>query len=1290
MRNRQFIRKIVGLSMAVVMTIMSVETGGLQAYSDTTEILTEEQGLETQKIRPFSQGVVTLDRKDKSEKKTGYIDIGHEVKSVKNSGKPHLNMSVEIPESYSSVDKGYVTSIKNQRSWGTCWAFAACAAMESYALSHGLVESPEDVDFSEYALAYLTNSDDMYMDVTGDYTYTSNEYIGFDSGGNDEYAFKTLTKWAGIYNDDNQMYANSVSTGVVEEYIPDEDNIDFVLTGQYYINSTDREQVKAAIMENGAVTGSYYSYSYYSSNNDLYNYNYEFEGTNHAITVVGWDDNLDKNLFTMTDASGVTHTPENNGAWLIKNSWGTYTGNNGYCWISYEDYGFNSGNVTIYEISPKSYYDNIYQYDGATLFLASTWGRDFASIYEIDGATSQTLDAVSFATTSVNLGYTVKIYKNSDGNILDAGELLASKSGTVTYEGYYTVPMDETITLNPGESISVIISFDDYAYMVYEYDGFTIGMYDDTYVSCSSKEGRTYRRMYEGYEFLDYSSYGDLCIKAFTSNVGEEIEVPRITEIDDSDITQLVIKWKEIEGAESYTLCKSTSSTGEDAEYITNITENFYTDTDVVVGNTYYYKVCAYVSGNPTSYSVVKSAKVELGLTMLKGVNNGDYVTLSWEEISSVDGYKLYKSKDGAGYELLKTFDNTVTSFNDYDFEYGITYSYVICTYKTINNQYYESAKGSAFTTTRQVPMAEDISVDGIFYNKMLVTWTKIDNVDGYNIYVCIGDEDYYTLVADLDADVTEYWYDVTGVEAGTYCYFAVEPYIMIDGEQYVNDRFAYYYETMREAPLEVEDIRWYIEDGLVCVKFKAEESEYGYTIWYSDDNNFGSYVDVETDADEDGFITAYMYFDSYEQMEVYITDYYVDKMFQEKPFKIMGEYKEPVLNYINDILLTEGVTTTTLTATITNPMENFEYLYQWYVSDTATGEATAIEGATSNVYTATVAADEEKYYYCSVICRHEEETTTNTTNSNGNRTKVAGNKSQTITVSDVADQTYTGSAITPNVTVTKGTKTLTKGTDYTLSYTNNVNAGTATITVTFKGDHADIAPVTKTFIINPRGISDVNYTYTKEYNYTGTAIKPVPTITNGIGTLVNGTDYTLSYANNTNIGTATITVTFKGNYTGTKTLNFTIKDAVPTSITSTVYSINQSGKIISKITVGTTVSTFLNGLKEKEYIVIKKGNTVVDSSSALGTGMKAYIMNGNAVVNSYDIIVTGDTNGDGKINITDMIAVKAHILKKSTLSGIYSKAGDVNGDGKINITDFIKIKATLLKKDSITGVEAK
>ena len=74
--------------------------------------------------------------------------------------------------------------------------------------------------------------------------------------------------------------------------------------------------------------------------------------------------------------------------------------------------------------------------------------------------------------------------------------------------------------------------------------------------------------------------------------------------------------------------------------------------------------------------------------------------------------------------------------------------------------------------------------------------------------------------------------------------------------------------------------------------------------------------------------------------------------------------------------------------------------------------------------------------------------------------------KSSTLTVEDIADQTYTGTAIEPSVTVKDGTNTLTKDTDYTLKYEDNTNAGTAKITVTGKGDYVGSGSVIKSFDI--------------------------------------------------------------------------------------------------------------------------------------------------------------------------------------------------------------------------------
>lgn len=128
------------------------------------------------------------------------------------------------------------------------------------------------------------------------------------------------------------------------------------------------------------------------------------------------------------------------------------------------------------------------------------------------------------------------------------------------------------------------------------------------------------------------------------------------------------------------------------------------------------------------------------------------------------------------------------------------------------------------------------------------------------------------------------------------------------------------------------------------------------------------------------------------------------------------------------------------------------------------------------------------------------------------------------------------------------------------------------------------------------------------------------------------------------------------------------------------------SGNNISKITAGTTVSSLLAGLNEGSYCKAYKGNSVVSVNTAVGTGMVVKIMDGNTVKASYTVIVTGDTNGDGAISVTDMIAIKAHILNKSTLTGVYATAANTNGDSGISITDFIQVKAKILGKGSITA----
>lgn len=151
-----------------------------------------------------------------------------------------------------------------------------------------------------------------------------------------------------------------------------------------------------------------------------------------------------------------------------------------------------------------------------------------------------------------------------------------------------------------------------------------------------------------------------------------------------------------------------------------------------------------------------------------------------------------------------------------------------------------------------------------------------------------------------------------------------------------------------------------------------------------------------------------------------------------------------------------------------------------------------------------------------------------------------------TVVISDVADQTYTGSLIAPNITVSCNDVELVKDTDYTVSYSNNKNVGTATISITGIGDYT--GTITKNFNIVARDISDTTIGSIPNQTYTGNSISVLPVITYNGATLTKGTDYTLTYSNNVNVGTGTVTITGKGNFTGTTSKNFTIKDFTPDS----------------------------------------------------------------------------------------------------------------------------------------------
>ena len=202
--------------------------------------------------------------------------------------------------------------------------------------------------------------------------------------------------------------------------------------------------------------------------------------------------------------------------------------------------------------------------------------------------------------------------------------------------------------------------------------------------------------------------------------------------------------------------------------------------------------------------------------------------------------------------------------------------------------------------------------------------------------------------------------------------------------------------------------------------------------------------------------------------------------------------------------------------------------------------------------------------------------------------------------VANVSSQTYTGNGISPLPTITYNNKTLKKDTDYTLSYSNNINAGTATITITGKGNFT--GTTSKTFSISARAMSDTSVANISSQTYTGNVISPLPTITYNNKTLKKDTDYTLSYSDNINAGTATITITGKGNFTGTTSKTFSISArAMSDTSVANISSQTYTGNVISPLPTITYNNKTLK--KDTDYTLSYSDNINAGTATITITG---------------------------------------------------------------------------------------
>lgn len=576
----------------------------------------------------------------------GYLDIGDEVEYYEPvQGNESSYKTGDLPESYDARDKGIVSSLKNQNPYGTCWAFSVMAAAETRMLLEGNPES----DFSELQLLYFAfhHVDDPLKNLAGD----GNSSLGYLTyGSTNTSTIFALASWIGVGNEEIAPYGSIQSDASLElsPALAYEDVLH--LQNTYMVSMKNAADIKKLIMECGSVVSGIRM----DTGNNCYNettdalFQTSQKSANHSILIIGWDDNYEKTNFVETNQ------PQSNGAWLIKNSWGS---NKPFIWVSYEDLCIMNQNAYGYDFSDAATYDFNYQYDGSlsTHYEVMNNGETLINVFTAAGAPKERIRAVSFATRSNNVNYSIQIYKNSSlENPMDGEPLLETPvTGTTTYAGYYTIDLNDEIFVENGDRFSVAVTLADL-------DGETVSYYADTsgnnssivfYENCTAP-GQSY--LYKDGTFTDLheqvpdSSNGNPSGNGFSARIKAFTTTEEITYTDINDSDFFIVSKQNYTGREIYPTITVTYN-GELLQRGEDYNVSFVNNIDIGTATAIVEGIGSYTGTKKLSFAIM--AKVH-PITVYNGVN-----------YSAVYDYNYYIKRHPGIWKTFGTDDKRTLEF---------------------------------------------------------------------------------------------------------------------------------------------------------------------------------------------------------------------------------------------------------------------------------------------------------------------------------------------------------------------------------------------------------------------------------------------------------------------------------------------------------------------------------------------------------------------------------------------------------------------------------------------------
>ena len=421
------------------------------------------------------------------------------------------DLLVDLPSAYDLRDDGLVTPIRDQGGSGSCWAFSTIAAIESYLLKYENIS----YDFSENNMKNLM----------GIYGLNGTDWA---DGGNYYMSLAYLLRWSGPVNEIDDPFSDWDTSSPTKLNLTK--HIQDVLFIPVRLGYKDLNQIKYAILTYGALYTTMQADDSFQYEPDYYHD--IIENANHAVTLIGWDDNYSADNFAVR--------PPGDGAFIIKNSWGTDHGHDGYWYISYYDKAFAGfgletlSAMAIVNVENATNYKNIYQYD--------ILGNTFESI----GFNSNTAWlANQFLAKNNNPLTAFGLYTYGDSeylvNITVNGISKCIQEGFVKGAGYHTIKLDEYVELAKNDifKIAVKLTTPDSFYPIAiesKRESYSSGASANPNESFISIDGINwidlvdYKNLYEdGLKVIKFYQYAhdydlkeaNVCLKAYTSGVSD-------------------------------------------------------------------------------------------------------------------------------------------------------------------------------------------------------------------------------------------------------------------------------------------------------------------------------------------------------------------------------------------------------------------------------------------------------------------------------------------------------------------------------------------------------------------------------------------------------------------------------------------------------------------------------------------------------------------------------------------------------------------------------------------------